>query len=74
LSDFHIDAEGGCVFDEVLAVAAVDPDFTDAGMFGSDLVEEVGAGDRVLHARRCDQHREEKADRVGDNEDFQCGH
>lgn len=36
-------------------------------MLGGDLVEELGAGDGVLHARGCDQHREEKADGVGDD-------
>jgi hypothetical protein len=44
LSDFHVDAEGGCVLDEVLAVAAVDPHLADAGVFGRDLVQEPGAG------------------------------
>jgi hypothetical protein len=47
--DFHVDAEGGGVFDEVLAVAAVDPHLADAGVFGGDLVQEPGAGDGVLH-------------------------
>jgi hypothetical protein len=63
LSDFHVDAEAGGVLDEVLAVAAVDPHLADAGMFGGDLVQELGAGDGVLHARRCDQHGKEKPGR-----------
>jgi hypothetical protein len=44
--DFHVDAECGGVFDEVLAVAAVDPHLPDARMVGGDLVEESGAGPR----------------------------
>ena len=39
LDDFHVDAEGGGVLDEVLAVAAVDPDLADRVKGGGDLVE-----------------------------------
>ena len=45
MSDFHVDAESGCVLDEVLAVAAIDPHLADAGVFGGDLVQDLGAGD-----------------------------
>jgi hypothetical protein len=48
--DFHVDAEGGGVLDEVLAVASIDPDRVDGGVVGSDLVEQAGAGDGVLDA------------------------
>jgi hypothetical protein len=36
LDDFHVDAEGGGVFAEVLVVAAVHPGFADRGMGGGD--------------------------------------
>jgi hypothetical protein len=32
------------MFDEVLAVAAVDPDLVDAGVLGGNLVQETDAG------------------------------
>ncbi|GAA2966945.1 hypothetical protein GCM10010446_60790 [Streptomyces enissocaesilis] len=38
------------MFDEVLAVPAVDPHLADAGVVGGNLVEQRGAGDGVLHA------------------------
>lgn len=65
--DFHVDAEGRGVLDEVLTVAAVAPDLADPGVAGGDLVQEPGAGDGVLHARCGDQHGGEKAERVGDD-------
>ncbi|MET9839527.1 hypothetical protein ABZZ01_17260 [Streptomyces virginiae] len=37
------------MLDEVLTVAAIDPDLADVGVFGGDLVQEPGAGDGVLH-------------------------
>lgn len=65
--DFHVDAEGGGVLDEVLAVASIDPDRVDGGVVGSDLVEQAGAGDGVLDAGRGDEHGEQEAERVGHN-------
>ncbi len=62
--DVHIDAEGGCVFDEMSTVPAVDPGLAKGGMLDSDLLDEGLTGDRVLHARRGDQHLQEQADRV----------
>lgn len=50
---------------EVPTVTAVDPHLADAGVFGGDLVEQRGAGNGILHAGRG--HREEKAERVGDD-------
>jgi hypothetical protein len=55
------------VLDEVLAVAAVHPYLSDAWMPGGDLVEQLGAGNGVLHARRGDQYGKQQADRVGDD-------
>ena len=46
----HVDAEGGGVFDEVLAVAAVDPGLADGWVGGGDLVDE-GACRRWSPAR-----------------------
>ena len=56
---FEGDAEGGGVFDEVFAVAAVGSDFADRGMVRGDLFEQVGAGHGVLHSGRGDQHGQE---------------
>jgi transposase len=67
LDEFHVDAEAGGVLDEVLAVAAVHPDFADRGVGGGHLVDQVGAGDGVLHARGRDQHREQESECVGDD-------
>lgn len=58
------------MFDEVLAVAAVDPDLADWGMFSGDAVDEPGVGGGVLHAGRGDHHREEEAERVADDAPF----
>lgn len=49
------------MLNEVLAVAAVDPDLAQAGVGCGHLVEQVGAGCRVLDAGCGDQHREEEA-------------
>lgn len=65
--DVHVDAEGGGVFHEVLAVAAVSPGFADGGMLGGDPFDEGPAGGRVLHAGRGDQHPEEEPDGVDDD-------
>lgn len=40
--------EDGCVFGEVLAAAAVDPESADAGIFGRVLVPKLGAGGSVI--------------------------
>ncbi|GFE13217.1 hypothetical protein Sgleb_12640 [Streptomyces glebosus] len=50
-----------------LAVSAVDPDLAQAGVGRGHLVEQVGAGYRVLDAGRGDQHREQQAERVRDD-------
>jgi hypothetical protein len=63
----HVDAEGGGVFDEVLAVAAVDPGLADGGVFGCGLLDEGPAGGGVLHARRGDQDRQQETDGVDDD-------
>jgi hypothetical protein len=67
LDDLHVDAEGGGVLDEVLAVAAVHPDFPDRGVGGRHVVDQVGSCDGVLHTRGCDQHREQQSEGVGDD-------
>ncbi len=43
------------MFDEVLAVAAVDPYLADARMVSGDLVQEPGADGGVLHTCRSDR-------------------
>ncbi|WTB18703.1 hypothetical protein OG293_37065 [Streptomyces sp. NBC_00829] len=40
------------MFDEALAVAAVDPDFADCGMVRGGLLEQACAGHGVLHVSR----------------------
>jgi hypothetical protein len=60
-----VDAQGGGVLDEVRAVAAVDPGLADGGVLGGDLVEQAGAGDRVLHACGGDGDGQEQAEGVG---------
>jgi hypothetical protein len=39
LDDFEVDAEGCGVFDDVLAVAAVDPDLAQGGVVGGGLLQ-----------------------------------
>lgn len=55
------------MFDEVLAVAAVDPDLAEAGVLSGNRVQETGAGHGILNTRRGDQHREQESERVGDD-------
>lgn len=50
MDDLHVDAEGGCVLDDVLVAAAVAPDLADRGVGGGDLVEQLGAGRGILDA------------------------
>ena len=67
LDDFEVDPEDGGVLDEVLAVAAVDPDLAQAGMVGGSLVQEGFPGGGVPDAGRGDQHRQQQAEGVGDD-------
>lgn len=55
LDDLHVDADRGGVLDEVLAVAAVHPELADSGMGDGELVDQRGAGDRVLDGGGGDQ-------------------
>lgn len=47
LEEFEVDAEGGGILEEVFAVAAVDPDFAQAGMAGGGLVQKSSPGGGV---------------------------
>lgn len=67
MDDFEVDAEGGGVLDEVLAVASVDSDLAQGGMVGGGLLQEGAAGGGVLDAGRCDQDCEKQAEGVGDD-------
>ncbi|GHC90811.1 hypothetical protein GCM10010349_79110 [Streptomyces flavofungini] len=67
MDDFEVDAEGGSVVDEVLAVAAVDPDLAQAGVVGGGPLEEGAACSGVLDAGRGDQDRQQQAEGVGDD-------
>jgi hypothetical protein len=51
LDDFRVDAEGGGVLDQVLSVAAGDPDFADGGVGGGHLVHRTGARSIDRHAK-----------------------
>lgn len=59
MDDFEVDAEGGGVLDEVLAVAAVNPDLADRGMGHGHLVEEGLACGGVLDTGCGDQDRQQ---------------
>ncbi|MBT2407050.1 hypothetical protein J7I97_26990 [Streptomyces sp. ISL-87] len=48
MDDFEVDAEGGGVVDEVLAVAAVDPGFAQGGVVGGGLLQEGAADGGIL--------------------------
>lgn len=65
--DFGVDADFGGVFDELGLEAGVHPGLGDRRVQGFDLVQHLDAGLVLGDGGRDDDHREEQAERVGDD-------